>query len=382
MIKGFKIRIYPTNEQAHKIMYNIGACRFIWNYMLETQKRRSENHENLLFEFDMNKLITNMKKQEEYEWLKKASNASLQQTCRALNLAYKQFFKKEKGCPKFKSKKKSKRSYPVGIRCFHFCEEAVKIPTIGWIKYKTDLKIPLGPNKPFSNIHISYCNDKYFLSFSTECENQTLQLTNKRMGIDLGVKKLAVVACEEEKYTFYNINKSKRVRFIKERLKHTQRSISRKYLASKRKTGEYIRSKNIERELRKMRTLYTRLTNIKINYIHQTTHKLIMLKPQTVVMEDLLVEILAHYNEKMRGKIMEQMFYEFIRQMKYKCDWAGIEFVQADRFYPSSKTCSVCGCINRNLKLTDRIFNCHVCNSSIDRDYNAALNLMRYKAYN
>lgn len=209
-----------------------------------------------------------------------------------------------------------------------------------------------------------------------ECENQTLKLTDKSMGIDLGVKDLAVAEFNGHALIFHNINKSKRMRLLKRRLTRLQRSISRKY--EQNKVGnKHVKTNNIVREETKLRKLYARISNIRGNYIHQTTHSLASLLPYRVVMEDLNVSDMMK-NKHLSKAIAEQCFHEFIRQMQYKCEWNGIEFVQVDRFYPSSKTCSECGTINQSLKLSDRVYVCDACGLTIDRDYNAAVNLSRY----
>ena len=196
------------------------------------------------------------------------------------------------------------------------------------------------------------------------------------MGVDLGVKDLAVVEFNNEKIVFHNINKSKKVRILKKRIQHTQRTISRKYECN-RKGSKYFKTNNILKEETKLRKLHYRLANIRNNYIHQTTHSLVKLLPKRVVMEDLNVTGMMS-NRHLSKAIQEQGFNEFIRQMRYKCEWNNIEFVQVDRFYPSSKTCSNCGCIKSNLKLKDRTYVCEDCGFTIDRDYNAAINLSRY----
>ena len=159
---------------------------------------------------------------------------------------------------------------------------------------------------------------------------------------------------------------------------HLQRSISRKYEAN-RVGRKYMKTNNIAREEEKLRKIYSKQSNIRNNYIHQCTHHLVSLLPRRVVMEDLNVSGMMK-NHHLAKSIQQQCFYEIRRQMQYKCEWNGIEFILADRFYPSSKTCSRCGCIHSGLKLKDRIFVCPECGLTIDRDYQAALNLMRYAA--
>ncbi len=377
MIKGYKIRIYPTKEQEKLIWKHIGACRFIWNYMLDLQIRRYKNGEKHLSGFDMIKLLTLLKKEEEYIWLKEVSNTSLQRTCSTLAEAYNTFFKKRSGFPKFKSRKRSKPSFPVRSERFYFNGNVAMIEKMGRIKYKSDFEFPQRRECKFSNVHISFVNGKYMLSFGIECENQAPKLTDNVMGIDLGIKDLAVVACGDKHFVFHNINKSKQVRELKRKLKHTQRTISRKYEASKARTGRYEKTRNIEREENKLRKQYAKLTNIRYNYLHQTTAALIAMLPCMVVMEDLNVTSMMK-NKHLSKAIAEQCFSEFIRQMQYKCERNGIRFVQADRFYPSSKTCSCCGSIKRDLKLSERTYLCLDCGLTIDRDLNAAINLSRY----
>lgn len=377
MIKGFKIRIYPTKEQEKLIWKHIGACRFIWNYMLDLQIERHKNGEKHLSGFDMIKLLTPLKQDGEYAWLKEVSNTSLQRTCSTLAEDYNNFFKKHSGFPKFKSRKRSKPSFPVCCEKFYFDGSTVQIQKLGRVKYKSDFEFPQGRGHKFSNVRISFINGKYMLSFGMEGENQAPKLTGNVMGIDLGIKDLAVVVCGDKQLVFHNINKSKQVRELKHKLRHTQRTISRKYEASKARTGRYEKTRNIEREEDKLRKLYARLTNIRHNYLHQTTAALIAMLPCTVVMEDLNVTGMMR-NKHLSKVIAEQCFYEFIRQMQYKCEWSGIRFVQADQFYPSSKTCSCCGSIKHGLKLSERTYVCNSCGFIIDRDLNAAINLSRY----
>ena len=236
--------------------------------------------------------------------------------------------------------------------------------------------MPCEKETKYINPRISFVNNKWILTVSLECENQATELTDINMGIDLGVKDLAVVEFNNEKIVFYNINKSKKVRILKKRIQHTQRTISRKYECN-RKGSKYFKTNNILKEETKLRKLHYRLANIRNNYIHQTTHSLVKLLPKRVVMEDLNVTGMMS-NRHLSKAIQEQGFNEFIRQMRYKCEWNNIEFVQVDRFYPSSKTCSNCGCIKSNLKLKDRTYVCEDCGFTIDRDYNAAINLSRY----
>lgn len=376
-IKSFKIRLYPTKEQEQLMWKHIGACRYIWNHMLSYQQVAYERGEKHLSAFDMINLLEPLKNDGEHDWLYEVSHASLQKICRDLDVAYKGFFKKTSGFPKFKSRKRSKPAFPVreDSVCF-FDNKFVKVEKLGRVKYKTDFDFPTGKGHKFSGTRISFKSGKWMLSIGMECENQAPELTDKSMGIDLGVKDLAVAEFNGEMLRFHNINKSRRMHLLKEQLTYIQRSISRKY-ESNRRGNVYSKTNNIAKQENKLRRIYARMTNIRNNYIHQTTHTLVSKLPYRVVMEDLNVSGMMK-NKHLSKAIQEQCFYEFLRQMKYKCEWNGIEFIQADRFYPSSKTCSGCESVKVDLKLSDRTYCCEHCGLVIDRDYNAAVNLSRY----
>ena len=379
MIKSYKIRLYPTKEQEALMWKHIGACRYIWNYMLAYQQEQYVNGEKHLSAFDMIKLLTPLKKDGEHEWLCEVSNASLGVVCRDLDKAYKGFFKKIARFPKFKSRKRSKKTYPVkDDRIYFINSKLMHIEKVGKIKYKTDFDLPQGRGHKFTNPRISNVNGKWMLSFGMECENQAPVLTDISMGIDLGVKDLAIAEFNGTKITYRNINKTSKMKRLEKQRRHLERSISRKY-EQNRRGNTFVKTNNIMRSEERLKKMYARMTNIRTNYIHQTTHDLVSLLPKRVVMEDLNVTGMMK-NRHLSKAIQEQCFGEFIRQMQYKCEWNGIEFVQVGRFYPSSKTCSCCGAIKRDLRLRDRVYVCAECGAEIDRDYNATINLSRYVA--
>ena len=380
MIKGFKIRIYPNRDQEQKFWQHIGASRWIYNYMLAEQIRRYESGEKHMSAFDMNKALTPLKKQTEYAWLNEVGSNTLYRVCADVASAYKAFFAKRAKRPRFKSRKKSKPSFPLRDSAGYvwFDSSEVHLPSIGKVRYRTDFDLPLGRDTKLCNPRISYRGNKWFLSFGLECENQAPELNDYSMGIDLGVKETMVVAYGDQQLIFHNINKGSKMRNLQKSITHLQRTISRKYEAN-RVGRAYTKTNNIIREEEKLRKLYERQIGIRMNYIHQSTHQLISLLPRCVVMEDLNVSGMTK-NRHLAKAIQQQCFHEIIRQMKYKCEWNGIEFMQADRFYPSSKTCSNCGCVHKGLKLRDRTFVCPECGFTIDRDYQAALNLSRYAA--
>ena len=378
MIKAYKIRLYPTKEQESLMWQHIGSCRYVWNWMLAKQEELYEQGKKHLSAFSMIKLLVPLKNDGEHSWLYDISATSCQIICQDLDKAYKEFFAKRRGFPRFKSRKRSKPSFPVCNEKLRIVSGTVmQIQKLGRVKCRIDKRLKADTEYKFSIARITYKNGKWIMTVGVESESQVPELTDKSMGIDLGVKDSAIVAFGSEQIVFPNINKGRQVRLLKKHIKHLQRSVSRKYEANK--TGKkYRKTKNIEKCEEKLRKLHERLSNIRTNYIHQSTSKLIKLLPCRVVMEDLNVRGMMK-NRHLSKAVQEQCLSEWIRQMQYKCAWNGIEFVQADRFYPSSKTCSNCGSIKHDLKLSDRIFVCNECGFTIDRDYQAALNLMRYE---
>lgn len=384
MILSRKIRLYPTKEQEQLMWKHIGASRFIYNYMLELQKNRYQNGEKHLSEFDMNRLLTPLKKSEDFAWLNDISIITLQRSCRNLSNSYSAFFNKRANCPVYKSKKRSRNSFFTDSQRLTFVKaknsrKTVNISKIGRVKFKSDYELPYGfglPKNTFSNPVVSNVNGKWMLSFGVEVENQNLELTENLMGVDLGLKEAATVAYNNDCITFHNINKSRKMRLLNKRLKSLRKSISRKY-ESNRVGKKYVKTKNIEKCEKELRKLYAKISNIRNNYIHQSTKQLIMMRPKRIVIEDLNVSGILK-NRHLSKAVHEACFYEWRRQFEYKCRFYGIELVVADRFYPSSKTCHCCGFIKKDLKLSDRTFVCHNCNFVSDRDFNAALNLSTY----
>ena len=371
MIKTFKIKLIPTEEQEILMWKTVHASRFVYNWALENWNRRKSQGDktngNLI-----SKDFTKLKKQEEFQWLNEVSARALTSSISNLDIAFKRFFNGQAKYPRFKTKRKSKKSFHVRQDRLYFKGSQCKIEKIGFVSFKSHIEIPKGK---YLNPSCVFDGKYWFLNFALEIEdNQTILNENLSIGIDLGIKELAVVNILDK--PIKNINKTKKVKNIEKRLKRKQRRVARKYLMNNVKG--FNKTKNIIKMEKEINLLYRKLYNIRHNHIHQSTSMIIKMKPYRVVMEDLNVSGMMR-NRSLAKALQDQCLHEFIRQMKYKCEWNGIEFVQADRFYPSSKTCSCCGNIKKDLKLKDRIYKCDKCGLKIDRDKNASINLGKYK---
>ena len=374
MLKSIKIRLIPTKEQEKLMFKSVGVARFTYNWGLAKWKEQynlgeKPNATNL------KKLFNNsVKKDESYKWLYEVSGQITAQAFRDLSIAFKNFFNGTSEYPKFKTKRKSIKSFYVRHDAIKFEDGMVNIEKIGKVKFKTNYEIP--KLSKYTNPRCKFDGKYWYLTLGFEQdENQVKLNKDLSVGIDLGIKDLAVINVLDK--PIKNINKTKKMKLLYKRLRRLQRKLSRKYEANK-SGNKYIKTKNIIKLENKLRILHRKIANIRNNHIHQATNKIIKLYPYRVVMEDLNIKGMMK-NRHLSKAISRQGFYEFIRQIEYKCEFNGIEFIQADRFFPSSKKCSCCGEIHHKLKLKDRTYICPNCNFKIDRDKNASINLANYK---
>lgn len=387
--QGYKIRIYPNKVQEEIIWNHINGCRFWWNHLLELNINRYKNGEERLREFDMNNLISNARLT--FEWLENVCYDSLSAVSRMLNNAYERFFNKTAGHPKFHSKKYGDLTYPVRDNRFYIIDDTyMQIPGLGRVKYR-----PGNYNIPFETrtrqlckkcnvrIHYSQRNNKWTIGFTVKRENQALPLNDYTMGIDLGLNKLATVKTEKSTFIIKNVNKSKRMKNAVKRRKRDQRRTARKqrnmyeHINSIGKTV-YEPSKNWIKSMNKVRKDYAHEANIRNDYIHKYTTKLANMYPSQIVMETIKVSHLIR-NRNIADTILNACWFKFTNILRYKSERRGIDFRQVPRNYPSSKTCSNCGTLHSKLRMTkDRLFVCPNCGYTVDRDINAATNLMNY----
>ena len=411
MIKSFKVMLVPNNEQRTRLFQFAGTARFAYNWALNKEMTAFENGENFISIGTLRKEFTLIRNSAKYSWLFTISNNVTKQAIKDLGVAYKNFFDKQQntkikytkkklkhlarigksptvydmnGHPKFKSRKETEFSFyqdpcKIQITSTHVKLESIAMSKrknkqrLNWIRLAEVGRVPLGVK--YENPRISFDGLNWWLSVLVEMEaEKTVKNFTDGLGIDLGLKNLAICS---DGTVYSNINKTKPIKKLKKRERRLQRSISRKYIMNgKEGDNRYIKTSNIIKSEKLLLRIRHRLKNIRQNYRHQITSEIIRRKPRLIVLEDLNVSGMMS-NKHLARAVQEQGFYEFRRQISYKAEWAGITVIIADRYYPSSKTCIVCGRIKRDLKLSERIYSCE-CGNVIDRDLQAAINLKRY----
>ena len=381
MIKSIKVQLSPNNKQLTKLFQYANCSRFAYNWTLAREQENYELDGKFLSDNELRKEFTKMKKLDEYKWLNNISNNVTKQAIKDACNSYKRFFKGKSKHPKFKSKKNSKQSFYQDNVKIQFTDTHVKVEgfsmshkrnkqKLNWIKLCEKGRIPT--NCKYMNPRITYDGLHWFVSVGIGVEDNTDIPLNEGIGIDLGLKDLAV--CSDGNI-YQNINKTNKVKKLEKKKRRLQRSISRKY--NMNKEGErYKKTSNIVKREKELLKVTKRLTNIRHNHLHQTTSEIIKRKPSFICIEDLNVSGMMK-NKHLSKAIQQQGFYEFRRQIQYKSEWNNIPVIIVDRFFPSSKLCSCCGMIKKDLKLSDRIYQCD-CGNIIDRDYQASLNLKQY----
>ena len=381
MIKSIKVRLNPNNKQLTKLFQYAGCNRFAYNWTIMRVRENYKQGNKFISDNELRKEFTQMKKLSEYNWLSKISNNVTKQAIKDACNSYKRFFKGQSEYPKFKSKKHSKQSFYQDNVKIQFTDTHVKIEgfatsrkknkqKLNWIKLCEKGRVPT--NCKYMNPRLIFDGLHWWVSVSVEVDDNSNSPPNEGIGIDLGLKDLAI--CSDGN-TYKNINKTLRVKKVEKRKRKLQRSISRKY--NMNKEGErYKKTSNIIKREKELLKVIKRLTNIRHNHLHQITSEIVKRKPSFICIEDLNVSGMMK-NRHLSKAIQQQGFYEFRRQIEYKSAWNNIPVIIADRFFPSSKLCSCCGEIKKDLKLSDRIYRCD-CGNIIDRDYQASLNLKQY----
>ncbi|WP_375792518.1 RNA-guided endonuclease InsQ/TnpB family protein [Clostridium perfringens] len=393
MKRAYKMEINPTDEQKSKIHRTIGVSRFIYNFYIAYNKEIYEREGKFVSGIDFSKWLNNeyIHNNQEMNWIKEVSSKATKQAIMNGDKAFRDFFKKDKGFPKFKKKKNQdvKAYFPKNNKTDWTLERhKVKIPTLGWVRLKEFGYIPT--NSIVKSGTVSQKADRYYVSILVEERDieisngntgiKIFNHNNEGVGIDLGIKEFAVCS---DGIKFKNINKTSTVKKVEKKLKREQRKLSRKYESLKIrnkniKEGRATRQ-NIQKQIVKVQKLHQRLANIRTDYINKTVSKIVKQKPSYVTIEDLNVKGMMK-NKHLSKAIVSQKFFEFKTKLISKCKQNNIELRIVDRFYPSSKTCSNCGKVKKDLKLSDRIYKCD-CGFTIDRDLNASINLKNAKEY-
>lgn len=357
VLKGYKFRINPTEDQQEFFAKSFGGCRFVWNYILNTKKDAYLFGGVSLNYSDTSGGLTLIKKLDGMEWINEINSQSIQQELRKLDVAYSRFFKKTGGFPKFKSKH-DKQSFLVPQH-FLYLDGHLNIP-----KLKSKIEVvqhrEFGQNFVIKSVTISKNKaGQYFCSFLVE-EDKVIKtpISNKSVGIDLGLTDLM---------TFSDGTKVKNPKIVKryyKKLAYLHRQLSKKTKDSKSR----------ERARLKLARFHNKISQIKGDYIHKLTSKIIS-ENKVIVLEDLSIANMMK-NHKLARSIQDVSWYEIVRQLRYKAEWNDRQLVQIDRFFPSSKTCNVDGYINQNMDLSIRNWECPQCGSVHDRDVNAAINIL------
>ena len=383
LIKTIKVMLVPNNKQKSKMFQYANANRYIYNWTLEQQKSNDENGGKFISDGDLRKKLTQLKKTEEYNWLNNISNNVTKQSVKDACDSYKRFFKGLSQFPKFKSKKKTRPSFYQDNVKIKFTNTHVKFEgftsskkknkqKLNWVRLAEKNRIPT--DCKYYNPRVTFDGINWWINVGIDYEDSTNTPTNDGIGIDLGIKDLAI--CSDGN-TYKNINKTSKLKKLNKKKRRLQKQVSRKYEMNKKGGNCYCKTNNIKKLEHKLLKLNHKISNIRNNYQHQVTSEIIKREPSFIALEDLNVKGMMK-NKHLSKAIQEQGLYEFKHKISYKAEWNNVKIIEVPRFFPSSKTCSYCGSYKGNLKLSERTYKCESCGIELDRDYNASLNLKQY----
>jgi putative transposase len=348
--KAYKTEVDPNNKQITLLLKHAGCARKAWNWALDKIQKKESKPNAMQLHKELN-----IKKQSEFAYMYEVSKCAMQESLRDLQKSFKNFFEKRAGFPKYKSKNKRIGSFRL-TGCIHVEEKRIKLPRIGWLKLKENGYIPV--DKHILSVTVSEKTGRWFVSILVKEEIKEQKNTNKVIGIDLGIKTLATCSDGSQ---YGNPNALAQ---LENKIKYCQRRLSKKDNKSNRR-----------KKLRtKIAKLWQKVENIRKDATHKASSDIVKTKqPQIIVMEKLNIKGMIK-NHNLAKSVCDANMGEFRRQIEYKAKWQGIEVRLVDQFFPSSKICSNCGSIKKNLKLSERKYRC-VCGLNIDRDLNASYNL-------
>ena len=396
MLKAFKTEIAPTEEQKEKIIRSIGIVRFLYNQYIAYNKKLYRMYQRGLLDSHQKHFVSandfdkyvNHKLKIELPWINECGSKARKKSLVNAETAFKKFFDGLAGFPRFKKKSNQdvKLYFPKNNKGdWTIWRHKLMIPTLKQVRLKEFGYLPVGAIVTSGTV--SYVAGRFYVSVVVDIDekskyNKDLEASyhtaTTGMGIDLGIKKLAIVSNGK---TFNNINKSSKVKRLEKRLRREQRCLSRKYESKKKKGGKTVTaSANIEKQKLKVQKLHQRIKHIREDYENKVIHEIVKQKPRFITVEDLNVKGMMK-NKHLAKAVAAQRFNNLLVKLKRKAEIIGIEFRVVDIFYPSSKTCHCCGHIHKDLKLKDRVYVCPKCGYTEDRDFNASLNLRDAKKY-
>lgn len=359
MLKAYKYRIYPNNEQKVQIAKTFGCCRFVYNHTLAYRKEKYEKEKKSVSKTDCNNYC-NRELKKEYEWLKEVDKFALTNAIYNMDCAYQKFFKEHAGYPKFKSKHDSHKSYTTnftnGNIMVDFTNGKVKLPKLKEVKVKLHRNFS-GQIKSATVSQAS--SGKYYVSILVETEYEKLGHANHNVGLDLGIKDLCITS-DGKKY-----KNPKAIKKYEKKLAKLQRQLAH----------QEKRSQNYNKTRKKIALCHEKITNTRKDYLHKISHEIIS-ENQVIVLENLAIKNMVK-NHHLAKSISDVSWYELTRQLEYKAKWNGRKYIKIDTFYASSQMCSACGYKNIATKdLSVREWICPVCGAKHDRDMNAAKNIL------
>lgn len=396
LLKAFKTEIAPTEGQKTKIIRSIGVARFLYNQYIACNRRLYKMYQRGMLDEKQKRFVTandfdkyvNHKLKKELPWIDQCGSKARKKALVNAEQAFRRFFSGTSGFPNFKKKANQdvKLYFPKNNNGdWTIWRHKLMIPTLKQVRLKEFGYLPVGAK--VTNGTVSYVAGRFYVSVVVDIDekskfNKDLEASyhtvTDGVGIDLGVKDLAIVS---DSKVFKNINKSSKVKRLERRLRREQRCLSRKYEFIKKKGGKTATaSANIEKQKLKVQMLHQRITKIREDYENKTVHEIVKQKPRFITVEDLNVKGMMK-NRHLAKAIAAQRFNHLLAKLKRKAEIIGIELREVDRFYPSSKSCHSCGHIHKGLKLKDRVYVCPKCGYTADRDYNASLNLRDAKEY-
>ena len=394
LVKKIEIKLNKTQQNQSLVDQN--NLRFMHNLYLSYQDLNYEQYRlgnsdlKYISAYEFMKIFNNeiLKLNPNLSFVKNTNSTAIKRVIINLDKTFKKFFKNQSGFPKYKKKS---NQWKIGIHLMRgdtkyqwkMSERKVKLPSYGWVKLKEKDYL-------LKDDHIRSCvlkqeGNRFYCCFLIDSESQIkdpiksdlrkveINSNNNSLGIDLGIKTYAT--CSDGQT--YNFPK-KKVKKLNKNIKRVNKKLSRQFLKNKNK--KEWRKKNVDKTKLKLRILFNKKQRLVLGFIQMVVNNLVKTKHQNLIIEDLKISNMIK-NKHLSKQIQERSFYSFKQKLINKCSKVGKTLFSANTFYPSSKTCSYCGSLKRDLKLSDRVYKCEVCNQEIDRDLNASINLSYIGGY-